>query len=687
MQSSRQTAYGALPVVDDHQMGAESKIGSVPDYPEEKPQRRSQPRPQTLDKPWVTRCRRVIVDLVLAALALLFGVFGLWAYSVNGSTAGPGSTGVMLVRVSQYAPTIFPVLFAAIAGATMKSVASWRMQASQGATLGSLEQCLGSQTISRAFTTQINLRTYNLLGLSIVALWCLSPLGSQASLRVISVIPKSEIDLRMLSTVDTFGDYSSDYTIRTVASEGGEVVEMTVPTAVVTSLMAVKFLMSRNQDIWGNVRLPAIENLEKGGKSGGDSGWIELLGHDPIEYASLIGTPVANLATKGNTSFVLPGSYLSLSCPTIRLVSNQTVLSNWTSNPPAIIPELHENRADCEWAIGKSALPQYQVAISRSCGEPKDQVITAERVPNARKLIWESNYLLDNYDYEKIPPVISRAECDMTTTHTETQVTCIESLSGDSSGSICNPRAVRRSPNPPFHGNWTVFDKSYGTDAPVLESLTNLFPLLAFSNFTRQPVLVYLTNPFRAVGGDDLGPVYNTTDRATFELSLAQIFNSILYVGIDGPTFTGSFNRSDPDRGTRSSHYNGSTRGGEYDHMLNITGDVTSRHDVVYCDRAWLGVLIISSLAAFLCAIAGAVLRMMTLTPDVLDSTSIALLHNRVGGLEGSSGWLSDEWVRHFKDARLRLGDVEPAAEVGRIGLATLDDGAVGVVKSGRYYN
>ncbi|GJC93120.1 hypothetical protein ColKHC_01946 [Colletotrichum higginsianum] len=644
MQSSRQTAYGALPVVDDHQMGAESKIGSAPDYPEEKPQRRSQPRPQTLDKPWVKRCRRVIVDLVLAALALLFGIFGLWAYSVNGSTAGPGSTGVMLVRVSQYAPTIFPVLFAAIAGTTMKSIASWRIQASQGANLGSLEQCLGSQTISRAFTTQINLRTYNLLGLSIVALWCLSPLGSQASLRVISVIPKSEIDLRMLSTVDTFGDYSSDYTIRTVASEGGEVVRMTVPTAVVTSLMAVKFLMSRNQDIWGNVRLPAIENLEKGGKSGGDSGWIELLGHDPIEYASLVGTPVANLATKGNTSFVLPGSYLSLSCAPIRLVSNQTVLSNWTSNPPAIIPELHGNRTDCEWAIGRGALTQYQVAISVPCGELERQLITAERIPNARKLIWESDYLLDKDDNGKIPPVISRAECDMTTTHTETQVTCIESLSGDSSGSI-------------------FFDKSHGTDAPVLSTLTNLFPLLAFSNFTRQPVLVYLTNPFRA------------------------ILNSILYVGIDAPTFTGSFNSSDPDRGTRGKVYTGSNTGGEYDHMLNITGDVTSRHDVVYCDRAWLGVLIISSLAAFLCAIAGAVLRMMTLTPDVLGSTSIALLHNRVGGLEGSSGWSSDEWVRHFKDARLRLGDVEPAAEVGRIGLATLDDGAVGVVKSGRYYN
>ncbi|WQF79275.1 hypothetical protein CDEST_04289 [Colletotrichum destructivum] len=684
MQSSRQTAYGALPVVDDQQMGAESRIGSAPDYPEEKPRRRSQPRPQTLDKPWVKRCRRVIVDLVLAALALLFGVFGLWAYSVNGSPAEPGSTGVMLVRMSQYAPTIFPVLFAAIAGATMKNVASWRIQASQGATLGSLEQCLGSQTISRAFTTQINLRTYNLLGLSIVALWCLSPLGSQASLRVISVISKSEIDLRMLSTVDTFGGFQEIYT-QSAYTARGRVVQTTVPSAVVTSLMAAKFLKSRNQDIWGNVRLPAIQNLERSSKSDGESGWIDLSGDDPIEYASLIGTPVANLATHGNTSFVLPGSYLTLSCPTISLVSNQSLLSNWTSNPPALSPELQGNQTDNVWAVGEGAKPQYQAAISlRDWDDPN---LGVTRAPDARKLIWESSYPMDADEWgnDMDLSIISWAECDLTTTHTETQVTCIASISGDSSGSICHPHAVRRSPKPPFHGNWTVLDKTDSTESAVLDFLTNLFPLLASSSQTRQPALVYLTNPFRAVGGDDLGPVYNTTDRATFELSLAQMLNSILYVGIDAPTFTGSFNSSDPDRGTRL--FDPFTRRDDYDYMLNITGNVTSRHDVIYCDRAWLGVLIISSLVAFLCAIAGAVLRMMTLTPDVLGSTSIALLHNRVGGLEGSSGWSSDEWVRHFKDARLRLGDIEPAAEVGRIGLATLDDGAVGVVKSGRYYN
>ncbi|TQN64561.1 hypothetical protein CSHISOI_10900, partial [Colletotrichum shisoi] len=431
MQSLRPTSYGAVPA-DEDRLGDDPKAGSGPDDDDEaKPQR----CPQPLDRPWFERFGRVIVDFVLAGLALLFGIFGLWAYSVNGSTAGPGSTGETLVRVSQYAPTIFPVLFAAVAGATMKSIASWRIQASQGATLGSLEQYLGSQTISRAFVTQFNLGTYNLLGLSIVALWCLSPLGSQASLRVISVMSKTETAQTTLSAVDTFEKYAY--------SETNKVNEalMTVSSAVITSLMAAKFLKGRNQDVWGNVRLPAIENLERSGESVGESGWIEVSDRKPIEYASLIGTPVANLSRYGNTSFPLTGSYLSLSCPTIRLVPNQTVLSDWPNSLPALSLGIHGKQTDCNWTVGSFAQPHS---------------------------IWESGYLIPGVPKNgTVAPsvVISRAACDLTMTHIEMQVTCTASLSGDSSGSICNPRAVRRHPNPPSHGDWTVLDKAPGPNS------------------------------------------------------------------------------------------------------------------------------------------------------------------------------------------------------------------------------
>ncbi|KAI3336312.1 hypothetical protein HD806DRAFT_473305 [Xylariaceae sp. AK1471] len=73
----------------------------------------------------------------------------------------------------------------------------------------------------------------------------------------------------------------------------------------------------------------------------------------------------------------------------------------------------------------------------------------------------------------------------------------------------------------------------------------------------------------------------------------------------------------------------------------------------------------------FLCALAGAILRLVTITPDVLGSISVALLHNKVEGMTGLSTWSSSTWARDLKDTRLSLADVNPGGEVGRISLAS----------------
>lgn len=86
----------------------------------------------------------------------------------------------------------------------MKSIASWRLQTSRRATIGLVQQFLGSQTISGAFLTQIRLRARNAFAIFTVLLWCLSPLGSQASLRVISVVDTYSISQMHLATMNTF---------------------------------------------------------------------------------------------------------------------------------------------------------------------------------------------------------------------------------------------------------------------------------------------------------------------------------------------------------------------------------------------------------------------------------------------------------------------------------------------------
>ncbi|CAI7651533.1 unnamed protein product [Penicillium manginii] len=618
------------------------------------------PPPQPLNISWLEKVLRLTFDLIIAVIALLFAVFGFWVFQAEGDPAGPGSTGARLFNVSQYAPTFFPVLFAAIAGSCMKSIAAWRVQTNRGATIGFLQQCLGSQTISSAFLTQIRLRALNLFAVFTLILWCLSPLGSQASLRVISIVPSYPFTVTNLTTVNTFTEYQYSY------AEAAGLAKVSVANPVIASMVSSTLLKNRNQDLWGNIRFPVIKTL-----SNGSSGWMDIPLTSDLTYASLVGCPVATLPRSGNTSFELPGSYLSLSCLDFG-PSNQTGYTNFTSSS-APSPG---NVADCTWASAKGG-SQYQIAISKPCSDFHGNMTAGTR--NSRKLVWESSsdvWEFNNGSFASNPYRYTRATCDLTTTFVDVKVICTGSSSGTSAGSTCTLSSVRRSPNPPVDGNWTVLDRmdysfsnNYDANA-ILTLIAGLFPGAEASG-GQQPVKAYIIDPFTAVGKYQASPVY-TIDHSVFEIRLGQILNAVLYLGINASAFTTSFDES-------SYQLNGGV-------SLNAT--VTTQQDIIKCNRAWLGVLITASLSIFVFALIGATLRIMTFAPDILSPISAVFLSNKIEGLNGSSTWSSDEWGRRRKDAKLYMGDVKPAAEVGCIALATLaEDVPVGRIKKGRYYS
>lgn len=141
-----------------------------------------------------------------------------------------------------------------------------------------------------------------------------------------------------------------------------------------------------------------------------------------MTYPSLAGIPLDLLPGVGNTSLTIPGSYLSVSCPVFGL-SNQTSLTDYTS-PDAPLPD---NGEDCTWVTSRGAA-YYQLAVSMPCNQT---VITDTNndttTRRSRKLVWESR------SWE----VYTRAECHLTTTYVDTNVTCSGSTSsGSSAGCI-----------------------------------------------------------------------------------------------------------------------------------------------------------------------------------------------------------------------------------------------------------
>jgi hypothetical protein len=68
---------------------------------------------------------------------------------------------------------VFPLVFAAIVGRTVKAYTTWRLEG--GETLGNLDTIAGSATLISTIMSQMLLRIFALLGFAPAVAWMLSP--------------------------------------------------------------------------------------------------------------------------------------------------------------------------------------------------------------------------------------------------------------------------------------------------------------------------------------------------------------------------------------------------------------------------------------------------------------------------------------------------------------------------------
>lgn len=62
----------------------------------------NKPQPRPLGASWLQRVLRLVFDLIVGSVALLFAIFGIWVYRIDGNVASPETTGSKLLSVSQY---------------------------------------------------------------------------------------------------------------------------------------------------------------------------------------------------------------------------------------------------------------------------------------------------------------------------------------------------------------------------------------------------------------------------------------------------------------------------------------------------------------------------------------------------------------------------------------------------------
>ncbi|KAI3337528.1 hypothetical protein HD806DRAFT_529092 [Xylariaceae sp. AK1471] len=103
-----------------------------------------------------------LVDVFIPAAALYFFIFAWLVYAFRDHPINQ-EPAPSLVKASQLGPTIFPVVFAAIAGRFLHRLAAYKLE--EGASIMTLEYLLYSRSVFNTLTAPFALRTFNTLTL------------------------------------------------------------------------------------------------------------------------------------------------------------------------------------------------------------------------------------------------------------------------------------------------------------------------------------------------------------------------------------------------------------------------------------------------------------------------------------------------------------------------------------------
>lgn len=277
------------------------------------------PNPNKGDKDAVwLRVLAFITNIAMALFPLLFIILSIAAIILSGSRSS--SQGDIVKIATGFGPSIFPILFAGIVGRALKACASY--QAGRGAKLGVLEQILGSLTVFSTIETQILLRSFNLLGIGLLMVWALSPLGGQASLRLLELKTKS---VRSTQNLTYMNMHSTSWFTQGIS--GFSQASFAVNTLYSAALLTPLPVQTTSMDTWGNLKIPTLESLNV--DTNDSNGWLAVDRRNP-KYSSLLGVPVDGLVNRGQSHFTLESYYFVLGCANLYHVVDKTEV-NWGS--------------------------------------------------------------------------------------------------------------------------------------------------------------------------------------------------------------------------------------------------------------------------------------------------------------------------------------------------------------------
>jgi len=507
---------------------------------------------------------------------------------------------------------------------------------------------MGSRTFFSTLITNFRLRTLAPFSICLIFIWFLSPFGSQAILRSLSVGLNSE-----------HRDINVTYFNTRQAAFSGTI---TCLPALIANILAPEQVKNSSLDLWGNVKIPLLSSFVNNSSPDPD-GWYTVP-QLVSQYTSLFGIPIS-LADGNRTIFPLKSSYLKLSCHTIS--SNSTRINGTFYNPGLMSPsgpffssEIITGKT--AWSIGylgADTAPLLPPALSKS---PNLDAVS-DKIRDGG----EFSGLLLYQDFTGLQNVTS-IYCTPSQTYVESEVSCLEK-----NCRVTKMRSLKEE-HPPSGLTMLSFRSVFLAISSILLLSTPKNP----NSNPRDEVDIlqnYFAKPYDNVFIQTALPPTSVHEESRFlklpldefEARLGAVLNTILQTS----------------QGSLAALLNGdslsSTPGGVT--TSTITTQTTIQTLEFTVNWPWLSILLLATTVMLLSAIISAILHQMTLVRDYLGFVSSLARESRYATIPiGGANLDGLERSKLLSKMKIKLGDVGDVQEGWQIGVgAALSVGKVGI--------
>ncbi|KAH6686387.1 hypothetical protein F5X68DRAFT_15643 [Plectosphaerella plurivora] len=560
-------------------------------------------------------------DSVLVIPGVAFLVYGILV-AVNAGKDITEKPIPALRSASGYGPTIFPIAFAAVAANVLKSYAAWKLE--RGISLLHLEYLLSSRTVFSAFMAPFSLRTWNVLVPLLLALWALSPLGGQAALRVMTVVPSTASEAHSFQWLE----FMSRFPHGGPGSSAGADLMPPAAGAFSAALSSPMSIKTAPRDVFGNVKIPMVEVYQASDKTEADAeGWYvvdSLPDDDGVRYSSIAGLPLTSqddLSQKANYSLTIDTSYLYTTCSVSHTTG--TGLADWVEMRNKTITSSRTFYNE------RTLVLSYGNVHTMFSDTPLEMIFTS----------WTSQ-------------AITNATCSFSMSYVQAELSChVAECEATRLRSV--PRAANVTVQTVLDGLNPDGERNLGI-APQADFFTS-FVEASLTYWEKEwrtdqystPIEYYFTNPASPYSAARTGDstwrgadIYPIGD-ALFSYRFSQLLNTFWIVSIapfaasSGLTFNATLAAATEWVPLMTPR------------VANAVGTMTPDILVMRPHTAWLVVLLVSAAVMTAAAVAGATLGALREGPDVLErATSFLAYEQRAGGLVRADTADAAAWKR-----------------------------------------